>query len=369
MTTRERNYGIDSLRIVSMFMIVMLHVLGAGGILARSPWGTGNYFAAWGAENLILCAVNCYALISGFVGVYSKARLKNIVSLWFQVEFYSLGIAILLYFLFPGLFGLSDILKSGLPVLFERYWYFTAYFGMFFFMPYMNRFVLEASGDMQSKFLAVSFVLFSVMPTVVHLDVFHTLNGYSALWLALMYVLGAYIRHHGVWQGRGNVFYLGLFLAAVACNILVKFGMTFFWMNRTGSDNIHSNILMEYTAPTVVVASVMLLIVFSRIRWGRLGVALVRFLAPLTFGVYLIHMQPMVWQLLGDAPFKWIVELPVYKSSLMFMALICVIYMGCSVVEFVRKMLFKVLHMASLESWLAEMIGRLCNSGLDFFRK
>ena len=32
----ERNYGIDLLRIVSMMMVVLLHVLGQGGILDLS---------------------------------------------------------------------------------------------------------------------------------------------------------------------------------------------------------------------------------------------------------------------------------------------------------------------------------------------
>lgn len=31
--TRARNYGIDLLRLISMLMIVVLHVLGQGGIL------------------------------------------------------------------------------------------------------------------------------------------------------------------------------------------------------------------------------------------------------------------------------------------------------------------------------------------------
>ena len=33
METKERNYGIDLLRIVSMFMVVVLHVVGHGDIL------------------------------------------------------------------------------------------------------------------------------------------------------------------------------------------------------------------------------------------------------------------------------------------------------------------------------------------------
>ena len=43
----ERNYGIDLLRIVSMMMVVLLHVLGQGGILDGSDPLTVKSETAW----------------------------------------------------------------------------------------------------------------------------------------------------------------------------------------------------------------------------------------------------------------------------------------------------------------------------------
>lgn len=368
MPSNERNYGIDSLRVVSMLMIVMLHVLGVGGVIAKSSWMSANYFATWTVENLIYCAVNCYALISGFVGVYSRFKLKSIVSLWFQVEFYSLGIAVLLFFLFPGVFSVRDVVKSGLPVLFEQYWYFSAYFCMFFFMPFMNRFVLEFPKDLVRKFLAVAFVMFSLLPTLVDEDVFHTMNGYSALWLGLMYILGGFIRHYGVWQGLRKSFYLKVFAAVMACNLVVMFGTNLIWMRLKGEAFYHANILMEYTSPTVVVASVMLLILFSKIRWGRTGTVLVKFFAPLAFGVYLVHMQPMIWTCLGETPFAWISQYPVYAAIPMLLGVVSGIYVTSSIIEFIRKNLFKILGICSLETLISEKMEVLGQRLLSFFK-
>lgn len=75
---QERNYGIDFLRIISMFMIVILHILGNGGILASVQIGSSNYHLAWILEIASYCAVNCYALISGYVGIYSVHKYSNI---------------------------------------------------------------------------------------------------------------------------------------------------------------------------------------------------------------------------------------------------------------------------------------------------
>ena len=354
MTENKRNYGIDLLRIVSMQMIVMLHVLGAGGILGHVAFGSPNYFASWGLENLILCAVNCYALISGYVGIYSTFKLKNIVSLWLQVEFYSLGIALLLYFLCPGVFGVSDILKSGLPVLFERYWYFTAYFLMFFFVPFMQRFVLGVSKATIVKFLAIVFVLLSVLPTLVDKDVFYTMNGYSALWLIVMYILGAAIRHHGLWQKKSAAFYLGIFGGVIACNWIVKFGLAYLSIRLTGAENAHTNVLLEYTSPTIIAASVMLLILFSKFNLGKASLTVVKFLSPLTFGVYLIHMQPMLWTLFGESPFAYLVEYPIYKAAPWFVGIVVSVYLACSLLEWVRRLLFRLLHVPAFEAWVSE---------------
>lgn len=33
----ERNYGLDLLRMAAMFMVILLHILGQGGILKQLP--------------------------------------------------------------------------------------------------------------------------------------------------------------------------------------------------------------------------------------------------------------------------------------------------------------------------------------------
>lgn len=74
-----RNYGIDALRIVSMLMVVTLHVLGHGGVLKIAE--SEKYWIVWFLEISAYCAVNCYALISGYVGVYSKYKFSNLALL------------------------------------------------------------------------------------------------------------------------------------------------------------------------------------------------------------------------------------------------------------------------------------------------
>lgn len=78
-----RNYGIDLLRIVAMMMIPLLHVLGHGGILGTLTPLETHYEIAWFLEIACYCAVNVYALISGYVGYGRKQKYANLIQLSF----------------------------------------------------------------------------------------------------------------------------------------------------------------------------------------------------------------------------------------------------------------------------------------------
>ena len=68
----SRNYGVDLLRIVSMLGVVTLHILGHGGLLDNA----GSFFefsALYFLQTLVQPAVDCFILISGYVG-YKKGR-------------------------------------------------------------------------------------------------------------------------------------------------------------------------------------------------------------------------------------------------------------------------------------------------------
>lgn len=64
---QKRNPGIELLRIFSMFLIIILHINGAGGLkLACTPLGL-KYELVQLFQVCAFCAVNCFALISGYV--------------------------------------------------------------------------------------------------------------------------------------------------------------------------------------------------------------------------------------------------------------------------------------------------------------
>lgn len=89
--TNKRNYGIDCLRIVSMIMVAVLHVVGLGGVLSALESSPTWYNIVWLIRVAAYCAVDCYALISGYVGVFAKHKYSNYIVLWLNVAFILLG--------------------------------------------------------------------------------------------------------------------------------------------------------------------------------------------------------------------------------------------------------------------------------------
>ena len=93
----KRNYGIDILRLVMMFMICILHCLNQGGILTASIYGTSYYMVFWLLEIICYCAVDGFAFISGYTAKDNfKIDYTKLINMWFQGLFYSFILTIVL---------------------------------------------------------------------------------------------------------------------------------------------------------------------------------------------------------------------------------------------------------------------------------
>lgn len=213
------NVGIDLLKIVAMFMIVILHVLGFGNVVWNKTLSGLNYDIAWFLEIASFCAVNCYALASGYIGINTRIRYYKLVLLWLQIVFS--GVVITLFFSIyePQLVNITHWKNSLLPIFSTQYWYLTAYFGLFLFLPMINAGV-QAIVSLQRKILFSTILGFLVViPYLIRSDLFYFISGYSLIWLLVFYVFGAIIAKENLFQGFSK---LSLFIIYL-CMILVTF--------------------------------------------------------------------------------------------------------------------------------------------------
>ena len=134
----KREYNVDLFRIIASILVIFLHVLGQGGILAHSSGDFIKNGAAWLLEIAAYCAVNCFALISGYVMCTRSVKVKSIIALWFQVIFYSLTISSLFFIFLPESRTIKNLVIALFPIIGRQWWYVSAYFAMFFFIPFLN---------------------------------------------------------------------------------------------------------------------------------------------------------------------------------------------------------------------------------------
>ena len=361
---KTRNYGIDLLRMVSMFMVIILHMMGNGGILAAAAPGSAHYWAAWGLETAAYCAVNCYALISGYVGVDTEHKGGSIVNLWLQVAFYTLSITAAFAVLMPGSVTANNVLRAFLPVTFRQYWYFTSYFCLFFFLPALNHLLRTLTHRQLKLLLTAAICLFSLLPTLRGYDLFQTNEGYSVLWLGILYLLGGYLKLYrplNHWSAlRGAVIYAVCVLLSWGWKL---FAERFIGLGLAGT----SGRLINYTSPTILLASVALVTAFAALRLPggvRRGISIC---APLAFSVYLIHAQPLVWSRFIQNRFIPLTELSLTGFVCGTLLAALGIYCICSALDLVRYFLFRLLRIRKLSDRFARLIGEALEGLLALF--
>ncbi len=85
--------------------------------------------------------------------------------LLFQVLFYTILTTVLFAILSPEKIGLKVILAAIVPFAYGSYWYYTAYFCLFFLMPYLDIFIEKTTKTEARKMLASCFFVFSLLTT------------------------------------------------------------------------------------------------------------------------------------------------------------------------------------------------------------
>ncbi len=345
MKTNDRNYGIDLLRIVAIFMIVMLHLNNHAGIMVSTVKGTVNHNISWFIHIAVYCGANCYALISGYVGVKAKTKYANIIYLYLQVVFYLLVSGVLFYYLKPGSMETKYLVERLMPVHYNYYWYFTAYFGMFFFIPFMNKLLLALNKKQLKGLMLTIFVLFSLRPSALLMDRFRLEKGYSLLWLAALYLIGGCIKLLELEKKINKTWLLIMYFMAVmltyACNNLEG-------INR-------ESFLFSYTSPTVLISAIALLMLFAKAKIKHIGKKIIGFFAPLTFGVYLIHTEPLIWNHIIAGKLTQFGQAAPLLFFLYWILAAMILWFVCAIIDYIRLLIFKLLHIRQIATFLEKL--------------
>ncbi len=356
----KRNYGIDLLRLVLMYMVVLVHILGTGGVVWTAPLFSGQYWAAWSLDALCYCSVNSFALITGYVHYGTKYKVSSILSLTAQAFFYSASITLLCALFQPDRITSREIVNALFPIHRVSWWYVSAYGGLFLLIPVLEAGAKAFTQRQSIAFSAAAFAAFSVMPTFLVSDPFMMYYGYSTLWLAYLYLIGAFIKKFGwcVHASAGRLF--AAFFGLVGITALSKFLIEAVTIRLLGQSQF-STILLSYTSPTIVAASAALLMAFARLELSPGVTRVVRTFSPAAFGVYLIHCHPLIFERLSGRFGPLVSRGPLTMTVLLLLAALA-IYLSCLIVDYLRILLFRRLR-------IREHLDRVADRMTAWFRE
>lgn len=355
----SRNHGIDLLRIISMYMVLVLHIIGYGGIFGKIELFSWNYFISWGLYTVSFCAVDCYALISGYVCYSQRFDYARIIRLWMQVIFYTVGVTVLFAWMMPEKVGFKDWMLAFFPITRDQYWYVSSYFALFFCMPFLNFIINRLERKQFVKLLVTVVILFSVIPTLaLRKDGFLVNHGYSPLWLGVLYLLGAYIKKYNWLSGVSSLVHFLLFMGCSILVLISKIVIELLTFNLFGAPQ-RGGALLEYNSPFIAAAALFLFMACLRRTYkSRKLVACVTFLAPLSFGVYLIHHQYFIWNYGMHERFASYAELTPWRMLMAIFLAGAGIYLAASLIDFIRMKMFQICRLHMVSNWMISRIQR-----------
>lgn len=340
-TKRQANF--ELLRIVAMLMIIVLHYLNKGDLLtAYTEDRSAVNYAAHLTEAFCIAAVNCYVLLSGYFLVESAWKPGRVVSLAAQILFYSVLIPVVL--VCAGVVPAADLsvydwLGFVLPVETEHYWFATAYLVMYVFAPFLAEGARKVEKRTLQIVIGILVLYFSVWKSILPVRLATDRYGYDFGWFLCLFLIAAYIRLYGLpkLERRRNA---ALLYAGMGLGIFLMTAGVAIAAGKVEALEYYMDMPTTYNHILCLAGAIGLFMICkdTRLPEGRVA-AVIRGLAPYTFGVYLVHEHLLVryeWM-------QWLGVDTVRGSWLFVPHMICcvlVVYVAGAAVDFARQKLF-----------------------------
>ena len=347
---KVRNPGVDLVRIISMYTIVLNHVIFFGRGYNHFP----KYIRPLSLVHSITdWNTNGFILISGIVG-YKTNKYSNLFYLWLTVLFYSVGIHKYVEYFKKGYIVNEEMYKEYYPIIFKRYWYFSTYFGMYLFLPVINKGIASLT-KFEHKLVVISTIGILILwrdyknPGE---DLFLMHVGDSILWFIIFYLTGAYI-------GKYRVDYFGLkkYIYCFICMFIYSLASYLYFksyhkeldlpisLRRMFNKRLNSILKISQT----ITATLFLM----QIHYNKYIAKFICFIGPLVFGIYLIHNHSFIHinvinHVFDNQPkdlnLNGVLTL-VFGKTLK----ICII---CLIIDYLRNLLFTLLRIKKISIFL-----------------
>lgn len=346
---RQSNF--ELMRLISMFLIVLGHVIIHSNICEHVTPQIKVFLIF--IEILCYVHVNSFLLLSGYFQYKSSFKLRKVLGLFGLIAFYNIVINLTLQLL--GFIDLSipDLLRNMFFLNLSSYWFIARYIILYCLSPYINILIDNLSKRDCKKMIFVLFIFTSILPYFTN-GLFIGNDGYNLVNFVFLYIIGAYMQKYStiktIFKKRNinqkQLIFLGLYIGLSIINLtLYYFGI---YLGKIDNDtfkniiNVFTKFYISYANPFILLASISYFLFFGFLN---IKSKFINFIAKLVFGIYLIHENMYIRNIIGGL---WNFESNqiVTNNSILLRVLILtiMIFGWCLIIELIRKLLCFVLN-------------------------
>ena len=360
---KKRKPDVDLMRIISMYAITLHHLLVHGRAIGKYKFKELrllNILTYW--------HVSSFALISGIIG-YKTNKYSNLLYLWIWTVFYSVGIFLLAKKFRPKWVEKSSIFYQFFPVIFIQYWYFTQYFGMYFFLPIINK-GISLLNKSELKMVCTSLLcIFVIYKDLMNpkSDSFRICSGYSVASFLILFITGAYFgKYKIIFNGTINKIIFCFFCICVyISSSLICYYFGVFYYDSVLLLKLKALYIQRINSFPMLAQSFSIILFLMQLKYNKYLGKIILFIGPLTFGVYLIHEHPLVRsyiirELFNKDPInlslKAVIKLTIFKAFIVFMI--------CTIIDYFRELLFRLLRIRQFCIFIMNKITQIFEKNL-----
>lgn len=361
-----RDSNFELLRIISIIIIIMHH-FAYHNVLYMLPFSNYNLYIGLFLFSLGKIAVTVFILISGYFMINKKISIKKIILLWMEVEFYII-LMTLVTTLIKGAypFKIKDTIKLLMPIVFNKYWFITAYMGLYVISPLINKIVLKLTKKKFNMLIKINFIVFIVIYSFMHGEQFITTGSNLSVTVlfCFLYMVGAYIKLNDIdfLKNRSKlILSLYLLIALVLYYAILIIVSIYF-------KNIVIDYYIDFKFILVFVISILIFYIFKKTKINNSKI--INNIAASVFGIYLFQSHPLFG---GKFLYKELIHSTSFYNSKLLVLYILVItvfvFLAGVFIDKIRKVVEKpICNSKMFNNFIANINERLNKKiGDDYF--
>lgn len=236
----------------------------------------------------------------------------------------------------------QSFIKALFPLTYSKWWFASTYFVLYLLHPFLNILIKSSKQETMEKLLILTVFCWSIIPTFTS----SSYQSNNLLWFVTLYCISAYIRIYGLNPKVTSKQYIGLFIFFVALLYTSSLIIMMVGMKVTV---LEGKIFFFYGRQSifVLIIAVTMFMVFRGLRIGCHK--WINIVASTTFGVYLIHDNPDVRELIWSTFFK----VSLYQNRNAFVictiCIVCVVFAICSIIDMIRQVTIEKLFLSVVD--------------------